>query len=34
MGVVKVTYDSHLDMIPTLKEEEKSSNLCLADRGT
>ena len=22
-GVVKVTYDSHLDMIPTLKEEEK-----------
>ena len=32
-GVVKVTYDSHLDMIPTLKEEEKSSNLCLVDRG-
>ena len=23
-GVVKVTYDSHLDMIPTLKEEEKA----------
>ena len=26
-GVVKVTYDSHLDMIPTLKEEEKAQNL-------
>lgn len=23
-GVVKVTYDSHLDMIPSLKEEEKT----------
>lgn len=23
-GVVKVTYDSHLDMIPSLKEEEKA----------
>ena len=23
-GVVKVTYDSHLDMIPTLKEEENA----------
>lgn len=23
-GVVKVTYDSHLDMIPTLKDEEKA----------
>ncbi len=23
-GVVKVTYDSHLDIIPTLKEEEKA----------
>ena len=23
-GVMKVTYDSHLDMIPTLKEEEKA----------
>lgn len=23
-GVLKVTYDSHLDMIPTLKDEEKA----------
>ena len=26
-GVVKVTYDSYLDMIPTLKEDEKTQIL-------